>query len=109
VIYRRTKIVFGIYSAWTLLLLSVAAVNPGELRVSVHLLLLLTGPPSALLSLSLQHASLLAIASAGAAGTIQWSLFAQFDAWMEQRRDSRRRSPRVQVDEQTEGTGRHGS
>jgi hypothetical protein len=89
VIHHHARIVFIFYGAWTLLLFAIAVFNTGELRLSVHLLLLITGPRCALLSLYLQPASLLAIASAGAAGIIQWTLFAQFDAWMEQRRRRR--------------------
>jgi hypothetical protein len=89
VIYRQTKIVFFVYGAWALLLFAISVFNPGEPRVSTHIFLLITGLPSALFTLSLQNASLHAIAIAGIAGTVQWSAFAQFDAWMDERQRRR--------------------
>ena len=83
---HRWRLAGAIYLAWALGWLAAAAVQGGEVAEAAHLCLILTGLPSALLSLALPHASLPAIALAGALGTVQWAAVVALAGYMDRRR-----------------------
>ena len=58
----------------------------GEIGVSAHLFLTITGAPFSLISWFLTHGSLKAIFVAGIMGVLQWYLFAKLVAFAERRR-----------------------
>jgi hypothetical protein len=65
------------YLAWCLLWLTIAASGVGEAGISAHIVLILTGVPSALFSLGVKPSgSMLAVAAAAALGFLQWVVVA---------------------------------
>jgi hypothetical protein len=87
--HRNARLVFIIFGLWSLLLFGIALANQGEIALSAHLWLVITGLPSALLSLHLQNGSTLAVGAAALLGLVQWLLLAQLDSWLTQRKKSK--------------------
>ena len=81
---RATKIAAGIYGAWCAAAVGLA-LRGGEYAISAHLWLMLTGLPSALVSLWLPNASLAGVAGAAFLGFLQWVVLIQIIASWEER------------------------
>ena len=73
---RSMRIAAFFYGAWCIVWLLAAVTNVGEARIGAHLVLSLTGLPSALASLYLPHASMLGTVVAAALGWAQWVIVA---------------------------------
>jgi len=71
---KNMRIAAYFFGAWCLFWILAATTNVGEAREGSHLVLALTGAPSALASLYLQHASMVGIVVAAALGLVQWVL-----------------------------------
>ena len=71
---KRNTRAFAIgYGIWCLLWIVPAALNLPDSRIGAHLALGITGMPLSLSTFYMQHASLLAIVTAGLLGLAQWS------------------------------------
>ncbi|MCL2020640.1 MAG: hypothetical protein FWG81_00670 [Betaproteobacteria bacterium] len=85
------KKVLTLYCGWSMLWLDVAFFGHGEYDVSVHLILIFTGLPLALLSLQVPNGTVPGVAVAGAIGTIQWCAVAElnrrWDLWQNARKN----------------------
>lgn len=57
----------------------------GEYGISAHLWLTFTGTPLSFISWGFPHGSVLGVAVAGTAGTIQWCAISEFSAWWDRR------------------------
>lgn len=93
---RRTNIVGMAYGAWAAVFFLVAVygamvADHGELGISAHLWLTLTGMPLSFISWGVPHGSVLGVAVAGIAGTIQWGAISEFWAWWDRRKVDRKK------------------